>query len=447
MARLILPFFFLIGVWPIAARAQVIKGVFEAPVPASVVTLYGTTGSQHPPIDSVRIADDGRFAFRERSYPVGFYQLGVNGDDRVDLVIDPMEPVVEVVFHGTPLQRNVTVLGSEENQRLWAYKLKSRTGQASLSMLREQRGNASFRDSALLRDLDLRELAIRRSMVHTLDSLIALAPDGQFAFAVRADRRLDSAAMRGPSAIRTEFDFSDRRLLRSSAYAKAVLLYLQSTPFTSDLALHRAVDTLLVAASRDTACWSYTRWQLLDMFTTYGPDDVAQYLVDRYVVGQDARVPPDRELLILAADQLRMAIGALAPDMILVKPGAVDTLLLSTVWPRHMFTGLFFYSSTCDHCHDQMPGLVDLVAVSAPSHFHLIGIALDATVEEFRATLADERINWPCYSELKAWGAQGAKDYNVKATPSLFVIDREGRIRAKPMDHEELRSFLDRNRK
>jgi thiol-disulfide isomerase/thioredoxin len=120
--------------------------------------------------------------------------------------------------------------------------------------------------------------------------------------------------------------------------------------------------------------------------------------------------------------------------------------LLSTVWPQYEYTGLFFYSSTCDHCHAQMPGLVQLVKDLKPRQFHLIGIALDITEEEFRTTLDEEHINWPCYTELKAWGAQGAKDYNVKATPTIFVIDRQGKIRAKPLDHQELRYFLVENR-
>ena len=51
-------------------------------------------------------------------------------------------------------------------------------------------------------------------------------------------------------------------------------------------------------------------------------------------------------------------------------------------------------------------------------------------------------VNWPCYTMVMGWGDPAAKAFNVKATPSMFVIDRAGRIVAKPMDHEELRAFL-----
>lgn len=427
--------------------AQVIQGVLEHPLPAGHVVLYGTRGSQHPALDSVHVAADGTFSFGPRRWPAGFYQLGINDDDRVDFVIDPTEPVIELAFHGIPLQRNMNVLRSSENQRLWSYKLKSREGQELISALQEQRSTASPLDTALLRGLDRNEFRVRGDLRHALDSLVSIHPDGPFALAVQADRRLDSAIAGGPHLIRAVFDFSDPRSLRGSAYAKAILLYLQTTSYTADMPFHRACDTLLSEAAKDTSCWNYMRWQLMDMLTTYGPDDVAQYIVDRYVVGPDAIVPPDASLLAMAAGQLRMVAGASAPDMILVKPGIADTLHLSNVWPEHDFTSLFFYSSTCDHCHAQMPGLVELVKEMRPSRFQLIGIALDTTEEEFRNTLNEEMINWPCFTELKAWGAQAAKDYNVKATPSLFVLDRAGKIRAKPMDHQELRAFLEQTEK
>ncbi|MBL7952234.1 MAG: redoxin domain-containing protein [Flavobacteriales bacterium] len=427
------------------AFGQSLVGTFERPIPAEHIVLYETRGNGHLPMDSVSIDRVGRFDFGKKELPPGFYQIGVNGNDRVDFVVDPADPVIEFAFHGTPLQRNINVLRSGENQRLWAFKLKSREGQALLNELQQQREEASPLDTALLRHLERREMNIRGGMARALDSLISIAPNGQFAYAVNTDRRLENAVTGGPPLIRKEFNFSEPRSLRSSAYAKAILAYLQTTQFTSDDALQRASDTLLLAASGDTACWVYAREQLMDMFSTYGPDDVAQYLVDRYVVGPGALAPPDGRLLQLAAEQLRLVNGASAPDMILVDPRVPDTLHLSSVLPEYAFSVLFFYSSTCDHCHAQMAGLRQLVLDMKPSDLHLIGIAFDVTLEEFTTTLEEERINWPCFTELKAWGAQGAKDFNVKATPTFFILDRMGKIRAKPMDHEEVRTFLERN--
>ncbi|MGV3637020.1 MAG: TlpA family protein disulfide reductase [Flavobacteriales bacterium] len=429
------------------ASAQIVKGTFERPLPASVVVLYATTGSEHPAIDSTGIQEDGTFSFPQRELPAGFYQLGINGDDRIDLVVDPADPVVELAFHGTPLQRNINVIRSADNQRMWAYKNVSRAGQDAIQNIKNERANASPLDTALLRSLDRREAEQRKLMRDALDSLSAIDPNGQFARAVQVDRALDAAIPLGPSAIRKAFDFSDPWTLRSNAYSKATVVYLQNTRFDNEYAFHRACDTLLIEASRDTSCWRYMRYQLVDIFTTYGPDEVAQYLVDTYVVGEGSRVPPEAELVAIAAAQLRMVIGAPAPEARLASPGGSDSTALSSLWGRSAYTALFFYSSTCDHCHAQMPGLRALYDEMKRPFFNLIGIALDANEEEFRTTIVEERLNWPCYSSLIGWGEPAAKAFNVKATPSLFVVDRQGRIAAKPMNHEELRSFLLEKRK
>ncbi|HRH70581.1 MAG TPA: thioredoxin family protein [Flavobacteriales bacterium] len=424
------------------SHAQVISGTLQRPLQAQLIVLHGTRGTDHPAIDSAAVDANGYFVFPDRKYPGGFYQLGVNGNDRVDIILDPREPEVKIDFLGHPLQRNIEVRRSDENKRLWAYKLISRRGQETITKIRTDRAAAAPLDTALLRTLYHREETAKHAMDHALDSIVSLSSEGQFAYAVAADRRLEEAIPNGQQAILRALDLSDDRNLRSASYAKAIMAYVQNSTPTDDYSLHRACDSVLIAAEGDTACWSYARSFLVELFTTYGPGDVAQYLVDRYVVGADARTPPDAALLKLAAEQLRLTNGAPAPEIPLFKPGNPDTLKLSTVLADHTFTAIFFYSSTCDHCHDQMPGLRQLVTDMDPAYFHLIGIALDADTTEFNATLIDEKINWPCYSEFKGWGAQAAKDYAVKATPTLIVLDQNGRIAYKPMDHEELRAFL-----
>ncbi len=443
----ILKLFILVGgvLSTLGALGQVISGTFELPVPASKVVLYGTRGSEHPVMDSVLISSKGRFAFPKRNYPPGFYQLGVNDSDRVDVILDPREAALVLEFHGSPLQKNVSILKSSENQRMWAFKLISRAGQEKLSAIQNERRDASPLDTGLLRSMDRREDEAKLNLEHALDSLVGIVPDGQFAYAVAVDRKLDVAARQGPNAILEVFDFSDQRLLRSSSYSKAIVLVLQSTPLETEYSLHHACDTILTAANRDTLCWSYARSFLIELFATYGPDELAQYLVDRYVVGEGAWLPPDPDLLQLAADQLRLTLGAPAPDIDLVIPGVPDTLQLSRILPDHEFTTIFFYSSTCDHCHDQMPGLRQLVLENDPEKFHVIGIALDPDTTEFQQAIVANKINWSSYTAARGWADPAAKAFGVKATPTFFVLDRTGRIVAKPMDHMELRAFLEKS--
>jgi len=438
-----LPFLFLLTALGLAqfCGAQQIFGTVDRSVVARSIVLYGTRGATHYAMDSVAINNRGRFSFPLQKYPAGFYQLGVHDTDRVDIILDPNEPEVELIFSGIPLQRNLKIAASPENQRMWAYKGISRVEYEKLNAIVEERKNASPIDTALLNSLDRREDMVQAGLDRALDSLVHLAPGGQFAFAVNIDRALDAAQSLGPDEIKKVFNFSSPRLIRSSSYSKAIMLVLQRTTVEDEYSLQHACDSLLLAADRDTACWNYTRAYLIELFATYGPDDLAQYLVDEYVVGAGAMNPPDEALMQLAAAQLRLVKGAPAPDVELAIPGDPDTLHLADVWPKYDLTTVFFYSSTCDHCHHQMPGLRQLV-LDYPAKLHVVGIALDHDTIEFPKTLLEFGVIWPCYTMVKGWGDPAAKAFNVKATPSLFVIDRAGRIVAKPMDHEELRAFL-----
>lgn len=437
----LLPLILVIG----PTQAQRIMGRLLPPLRAEHVVLYGTRGADHPAIDMAAVDANGRFAFPNLTRPAGFYQLGVNDSDRVDIVLDPVEDVVELEFQDSPLQRHIKVVQSSENQRMWAYKGYSRSTQAELGLIQDQRAVASPMDTGLLRSLDRQQARVMLRLPQLLDSLTAMAPEGVFAKAVQLDRALDAVTGEPPASIRQVFNFADPRTLRSSSYAKAMMLLLQGTDFSQPMALNRSCDSLLAAAAMDTACWSYAREHLLEIFSTYGPDDVAQYLVDRYVVGPDSRTPPSMAVLRIAADQLRMVNGAPAPDIDLVAPEGPDTTRLADLLPQHAFTVLFFYSSTCDHCHAQIPGLRQLVADVDPKKLQVVGIALDADLQEFRTSMVVQGINWPCFSELNGWGAKAAKAYNVKATPTLIVLDRQSKIRAKPTDHLELKAFLNAN--
>lgn len=420
--------------------AQTISGTIAGrELSTELLFLVEVKGGDHKAIDSVRIDRNGRFRFANRNYPAGFYKLALNDSDEVDIILDPREDRVELVLSGRSLQDEVSVVRSAENDRLWKYKAISRESGVELSGLRAMRENTDPLDSRTLRRIDSLEASVDARRRSTLDALLADAPASYFALVVKADRDLMAAIPDGAKAVKDAFPWSDPRLVRCSIYPKAIMAYLQALPFAGPDAFMQAVDSLLSWSGSDTTCWSYTRSVLLRVFDQYGPDEVAQYVVDRYVVGPDALTGSSGELAEVLTERLRVAAGAQGPDVQLPDPVKGDTLHLKDLWKEHRYTALFFYSSTCDHCHQQMPGLKRLYTEFHPRGMQILGIALDADVEEFTATLAQRDLPWPCFSELNGWGSLAAKAYAVKATPNLVLLDGKGTIMSRPLDHEDLR--------
>ncbi|HQZ43633.1 MAG TPA: redoxin domain-containing protein, partial [Flavobacteriales bacterium] len=367
-------------------RTQTISGSFEFEPSTSLpeqVVLWNTFGGEHTRIDSALVRKNATFSFEDRAYATGFYQLTVNDTDLVDIILDPHETELNLRFSGRPLQEHVQIIASLENQRLWEYKAISRDSQERARDNLKARSGSSYHDTVARQRFDSIDASIIAAKQSNLDRLIEQDPSSYFTKMVVADRQLMSSIPMGFEAIRDAFDWSDGELLRSAIHDKAVMAVLQSIPMDMENGLVRVCDSVLFWSEPDLECWSRTRALLIELFDQYGPDHVTQHLVDSYVVGEKVLVPPDNDLLRIVAELLRVTVGAKAPDGKLPDPLTKDTTDIATLLSTAKYTALFFYSSTCDHCHDQMPGLRQLYADEHGKGFEIIGIALDADTMEF----------------------------------------------------------------
>lgn len=425
------------------ASAQSISGSFvgEGVRPASV-TLLENIGGEHLPLDSVGLDRKGRFRFPKKKYPAGFYRLSTPDGDPFDLILDPREQEVIVRFDGTPLQEHAVVLDSDVNKRLWEYKWASRDAQAKLAVVQHDRSKLAIDDEQGHARLDSIEMVIAATKNDLRTRLIEGDPLSPFARLLQLDQKLQEAVPNGASAIARAMDWDDPVLLRSSSYARGIMAYLQALPDPMVEDLSGACDSIMTWATADTACWRYSRYFLVRTFVEYGPDMVAQHMVDKYVTGTGSLVAPGPELLLIAQEMMKVSIGALAPDVTLVDPVQNDSIPLENILAQHRYTALFFYSSSCDHCHGEMPGLLEVRATFLQRGFEVVGVALDADLEEFVETLEAEQLVWPSYSELIGWGCTTAKRFSVKSTPNYFLLDTNGRIVAKPYNYEDLRAVL-----
>ncbi len=428
-----------------ASNAQVISGTIITPtVRGAWLVLLSTRGSSNVPVDSARIDPAGDFRIpAPATLGAGFYQLALHDTDRVDIILDPKEREVVLAFEGIPLQWNVRVIKSPENDRLWRYKRVSREAQAVQDAVLRERGRSDPLDRRQMARLDSVEQKVYREKNDQLARLMAEDPASYFAFVVRSSNALDSVSGKGPDPIAKVFDFSDPRLLRSSVYDKAVLMFLQSINVVSEEQLTNASDTLIHLASRDNDCKSYMVEHLIDLFTTYGPQSSLQHIVDRYLAGEHPAVPMTPSLRAKVNAMLAVSIGAIGPDVDLVDSSGVRTRL-SAFAAKGRYTLLFVYSSTCDHCHHQMPGVNDLFLRYNGRGFRVAGVALDADRKEFRSNIEERGLRFPCFSEFNGWGSAVAGAYQVKATPTLILLDHALRIISKPQDAEALGKELER---
>ncbi len=402
------------------------------------LVLWSTVGSEHVRHDSVVTDARGRFHFELNGSATGFYQLSLNDSDRVDIILSAREREVDLEIDGLPLQENIHVLKSRENQLLWEYKLASREAQAVNAAIRQERMALAPTEVDRMRALDsIGLVAAQRTREH-LARLIEGDPDSYFAKVTGTNLRLERAMQNGRRSVVKGFDFSDPELLRSSVYDNGLAAFLQSDPPRSELDMYRGIDSLMLLSGRDAGCRAYTLGFLVDLFGTYGPDLALQYTVDRYV-GSSDQVPA--RLRARVEELLAVSVGRIGPDVGL--SGLDGSMgMLSRLATSNRYVVLFFYSSTCDHCHAQMPVLRDLYERRHADGLEIAGIAIDDDTSAFRNTIEEERLPWPSFSSFDGWGSAVAKAWQVKATPFFYLIDADLRIIAKPFDAAELDRLL-----
>lgn len=424
----------------VVASGQHMQGYLPASFAGRYVYALVSRGSGMTLIDSARVKTNGGFDLGDPSKGAGFYHLAVNDSDAVDLILEPSESMVEVRFDGVPLQQHITVSRSEENKRLWQYKYVSRETQAVIASLMAEKSRLAADDVRRITELDSigeRALRVQRSK---LEQVLRSAPQSYFAKVIRTDDALDELAAKSPMDVARIFDFSDASLMRSTIYDKAVMTFLRNVNALTEEQFIGASDTLIALASRDPSCRSYMIDHLIDLYSTYGPDMPLQHIIDTYVVkaGLESVAP---ELRQKVSELLKVAVGAVGPDPVVPTPKG--ELPLSTLVAGNKVTVLFFYSSTCDHCHKQMQPLKEIHEAERGKGLGVLGIALDTDSADFKRNISERGLPWPSYSEFNAWGGKAVKAYQVKATPSLIVIDRQRRILAKPVDAADLRRWLD----
>ncbi|WP_316825948.1 TlpA disulfide reductase family protein [Pedobacter miscanthi] len=99
-----------------------------------------------------------------------------------------------------------------------------------------------------------------------------------------------------------------------------------------------------------------------------------------------------------------------------------------------------FWASWCKPCREENPNLVKAYQKYKAKGFNVLGISLDAASQKaaWLAAIEKDNLQWTQLSDLKGFGNQAAKLYNVVAIPQNFLIDPNGVIIAKNLRGEAL---------
>ena len=103
---------------------------------------------------------------------------------------------------------------------------------------------------------------------------------------------------------------------------------------------------------------------------------------------------------------------------------------------------IFFWSSVCSHCLEEIPQLREYVKTFKENQIKVIAIGLEEEPYRWKDMTYDFPDFYHVYGEGK-WDNEIGNNYNVTATPTYYVLDANKKIIDKPEDIIALKKYFE----
>ncbi len=419
--------------------------------PEKTIYIADFYGDQNTIIDSVRTDQTGSFEYEMSGKKPGMYRIIYDKEKYIDLIYNREQ----IHFHTTfdQPQNNIEFSSSIENLLWYDYQRKKIDSQYKLDLLNPLMIYYPESDSFYIAVRN-KYYAIQKQFDQYVDKLVDLNPDTYTARYIIVDKPLiideDVNIDELNDYLRSHyFDnviFDDSSLLRSNVISTKIIGYLalyRNPSFTKEeqeKSFIPAVDSILFRAMDNEGIFNFVLQYLIDGFELFGFDQVITHIVQNYNPAEICIHTGEKSELLKRMENLKkLAVGNMVPD-ILFKDNKGNTLQLYDLDSEYII--VLFWSSRCLHCRVLFPELMKLYDVRMKSQLEIMAISIDTNFSDYQEFINSDSYEWINHNEPEGWNSKLASDFSIYATPTMFLLDRNKKIVAKPMDAMELKHIL-----
>lgn len=239
-------------------------------------------------------------------------------------------------------------------------------------------------------------------------------------------------------------DPKDERMLAHYAFEDKLFEYLTQYVDKDQDATEKAINKLMGDFGENDKIRSFVYSKLLQAFLKLNNEYFVKYLTENY--GEGCSLALTLEEMQKMNTMVSTQIGAKAPD-ILLYDAEQKTQSLKSVASKSEVSMVVFWVGWCAHCQQVMGDLIDVTESFRKHNFSTFALSLEADESTWKKDLSLYKFpkNWINVSELKPIvQSTYAPLYNVSTTPSIFLVDSEGKIIAKNLKADEVAPFLER---
>lgn len=239
-------------------------------------------------------------------------------------------------------------------------------------------------------------------------------------------------------------DFNDTTVIRSTFLTSKVVGYLSlfqneanSQEELEDFMLV-GVDSVLAKAAVNQKVYEFLVDFLIGGFESIGFEKGLEHIananmLDNFCENTERKLKLANKLELIK----KLSIGNKAPNFTTVD---IDGKEVSLYDINSEKTLLIFWASWCPHCDEIMPIISKYYTDN--SALEVIAVSIDEKKEDFLSSVNESNYGWINIAELKGWNGDIVEEYGVVATPSIFLLDKDKRIIAKPIGKAEIDRLL-----
>lgn len=101
-----------------------------------------------------------------------------------------------------------------------------------------------------------------------------------------------------------------------------------------------------------------------------------------------------------------------------------------------------FWASWCGPCRLENPNVVKAYNKYHEKGLEILGVSLDKNKEAWLKAIKKDGLSWSHVSDLKGWGNEAARMYNIRSVPQNMLLDGTGKIIAKNLRAAQLDAKL-----
>ncbi len=101
-----------------------------------------------------------------------------------------------------------------------------------------------------------------------------------------------------------------------------------------------------------------------------------------------------------------------------------------------------FWASWCRPCRMENPNVVAAYNKFKSKGFTVLGVSFDQNKEAWLNAVQQDNLTWTHISDLKGWGNEAGKIYNVTGIPANILVDKNGVIVGKNLRGQDLENKL-----